>query len=147
MEPTLAQLLSPLIQAAVGTALCWLAKRYLNVTVTQAQLAVVQNAAAAGAGAAYQRLASTGGSVTNPAQLRDALAVGVQHVLNSAEAPAAITARGIPEQHVADMVSARLGNLLAADPSVTVDPKPPAAAGLCAVPGSLPPFIAAAKPA
>ena len=142
MADTIASVLTalgPLLNTVILAVIAALAQRYLHVTVTADQREVLRNATAAGAGAAYAELARTGGSITDPAALSKALNVGFQHVLTSAGTPPAMAAQGLSDSHVYESVTARLGNLLAADPSVTVDPKPPATAGLCAVQGYLPP--------
>jgi hypothetical protein len=53
-----------------------------------------------------------------------ALAKGVQHVI--ASTPEALTALGVTPQHVRDMVEARFGGLLAADPNVSIGNSPAA---------------------
>ena len=78
----------------------------------------------AGAQAAY------GYIVANSANYRDvtirnaAIAKGVQHVI--ASTPEALTALGVTPQQVRNMVEARFGGLLAADPNVSIG-NPPAA--------------------
>ena len=52
------------------------------------------------------------------------LAKGVQHVI--ASTPEALTALGVTPQHVRNMVEARFGGLLAADPNVSIGNSPAA---------------------
>ena len=123
----LVQALAALALAAMIAAVPYLApllRRYLHIRLTATQAASVQAAAAAGAQAAY------GYIVVNSASYRDvsirnaALAKGVQHVI--ASTPEALTALGVTPQQVRNMVEARFGGLLAADPNVSIG-NPPAA--------------------
>jgi hypothetical protein len=59
-----------------------------------------------------------------PRSPRVSLAKGVQHVI--ASTPEALTALGVTPQQVRNMVEARFGGLLAADPNVSIG-NPPAA--------------------
>jgi hypothetical protein len=122
----LVQVLAALALAALSAATSYLApaiRRYLHVQLTATQASAIQSAADAGAQAAYGYIA------TNAANFRDvtirnaALAKGIQHVI--AATPDALAALGITPDHVRQMVEARFGGLLAADPSVTVAPPPP----------------------
>ena len=123
----LVQALAALALAAMIAAVPYLApllRRYLHIRLTATQAASVQAAATAGAQAAY------GYIVANSANYRDvtirnaALAKGVQHVI--ASTPEALTALGVTPQHVRDMVEARFGGLLAADPNVSIGNSPAA---------------------
>jgi hypothetical protein len=123
----LVQALAALALAAMIAAVPYLApllRRYLHIRLTATQAASVQAAAAAGAQAAY------GYIVANSANYRDvrirnaALAKGVQHVI--ASTPEALTALGVTPQHVRNMVEARFGGLLAADPNVSIGNSPAA---------------------
>jgi hypothetical protein len=121
----LVQVLAALALAALSAATPYLApllRRYLNIRLTATQAAAIQSAADAGAQAAYGYIA------TNTASYRDvrirnaALAKGVQHVM--ASTPDALTALGITPDHVKQMVEARFGGLLAADPNVSIAAPP-----------------------
>lgn len=124
--------LTPLVQAlaalalvAVTTAtpfLVPLLRRFLNIRLTAAQAAAIQTAADAGAKAAYGYIVASASSYRN-LPIRDAaIAKGVQHVV--ASTPEALTALGVTPEHVRDMVEARFGGLLAADPTVTIGKSP-----------------------
>lgn len=126
--------LTPLVQAlaalalsavtAVTPYLSVLLQRYLHVRLTVSQAALVQSAADAGAKAAYGYIAQNGASY-HDVSIRDAaLARGVQHVV--ASTPEALTALGVTPDHVRNMVEARFGGLLAADPQVSIGGHPTA---------------------
>ena len=126
--------LTPLVQALAALALAAvtavtpylsvLLQRYLHVRLTVSQAALVQSAADAGAKAAYGYIAQNGASYRD-VNIRDAaLARGVQHVVASTSE--ALTALGITPDHVRNMVEARFGGLLAADPQVSIGGHPAA---------------------
>jgi hypothetical protein len=123
----LVQALSTLALAALGAAISYLApllRRYLHIQLTAAQAAAIETAATVGAQAAYGFIAANSANYRD-AKIRDvALATGVQHVL--ASAPNALAALGITPDHVKQMVEARFGGLLAADPNVSIAGAPPA---------------------
>lgn len=77
----------------------------------------------AAAGAAYKFAASHEGGLSNVAVHNGALATAASYVATSM--PDTLKQLGITPDRVSAMVSARLGTLLATDPSVTVG-KPPA---------------------
>jgi hypothetical protein len=120
--------LTPLVQALAALALASLSattpylvpllRRYLHVQLTATQAAAVQSAAVAGAQAAYGYLAINSASYRDVTIRNVALAKGVQHVM--ASAPDALAALGITPDHVQQMVEARFGGLLAADPAVSI---------------------------
>jgi hypothetical protein len=120
--------LAPLVQALAALALAALTaatpyvapvlRRYLHVQLTATQAAAVQSAADAGAQAAYGYLAANCASYLDISIRNAALAKGVQHVL--ASTPDAMTALGITPDHIKQMVEARFGGLLAADPGVSI---------------------------
>jgi hypothetical protein len=120
--------LTPLVQALAALALAALTsaapylvpllRRYLHIRLTATQAAAIQSAADSGAKAAYGFLATNAASYRDVTIRNAALAKGVQHVI--ASAPDAMAALGITEDHVRQMVEARFGGLLAADPSVTI---------------------------
>ena len=124
--------LSPLVQAltalAAATAampyLVPLVRRYLHLQFTATQAAAVQAAAEARAKAAYDYIAASTASYHDVTIRNAAIATGVQHVI--ASAPQALSDLGLTPEHVRDMVEARFGGLLAADPNVSIT-KPPAA--------------------
>ena len=126
--------LSPLVQALTALALAAvtattpylvpLLRRYLHLQFTATQAAAVQAAADAGAKAAYGYIAASTASFHDVTIRNAAIATGVQHVI--ASAPRALSDLGVTPEHVRDMVEARFGGLLAADPNVSIG-KPPTA--------------------
>ena len=124
--------LTPLVQALAALALAALTgatpylapilRRYLHVQITATQAATIQSAAQAGAQAAYGYIVESASNFRDVTIRNAALATGVQHVI--ASAPNAMTALGVTPDHVRQMVEARFGGLLAADPSVTITPPP-----------------------
>ena len=117
--------LAPLAYAAVVAAIPYclvLARRALGIKLTAQQAAAVQSAAEAGAKAAYGFLATNGAAFTDVPVRNAAIAVGANHVL--ASVPDALKAMGLTPEHVSAMVEARLGGLLAADPTVSLAPAP-----------------------
>ena len=117
--------LAPLAYAAVAAAIPYgmvLARRALGLKLTTQQAAAVQSAAEAGAKAAYGFLATNGASYYDVPVRNAAIAVGANHVL--ASVPAALKAMGLTPEHVTAMVEARLGGLLAVDPSVSLSRAP-----------------------
>jgi hypothetical protein len=126
--------LTPLVQAldalalsAMIAAVPYLApllRRYLHIRLTATQAASVQAAATAGAQAAYGYIVANSATCRDVSIRNAALAKGVQHVI--ASTPAALTALGVTPQQVRNMVEARFGGLLAADPNVSIG-NPPAA--------------------
>ena len=115
--------LAPLAYAAVVTAIPYglvLARRALGIKLTAQQAASVQSAAEAGAKAAYGFLATNGASYADVPVRNAAIAVGANHVL--ASVPGALKAMGLTPEHVSAMVEARLGGLLASDPTVSLAP-------------------------
>jgi hypothetical protein len=126
--------LTPLVQALAALALAALSaatpyfvpllRRYLHLRLTAAQASAIRAAADIGAQAAYGYLATNAASYRDITIRNEALAKGVQHVL--ASTPDALAALRITPDHVRQMVEARFGGLLAADPSVSI--APPAAA-------------------
>jgi hypothetical protein len=79
----------------------------------------IEVAAMAGAGAAYKYALerAAAGGLGNVVVKHDALAAGVNHVAQSL--PDTLEAMGIGREHIQRMVEARLGELLARDPSVS----------------------------
>ena len=129
MDVNLAPLVQPLAVlacAAVSAASAYvapLAKRYLHITLDEKQSQAVQRVAQAGAGLAYKFLVTNGATFENVPMHNAAIAAGVNHVL--ASVPDYLKQLGITQDHVAQMVSARLGELLAQDPTVSVAPGAP----------------------
>lgn len=123
--------LGPVIQALAGLVLAAVLpaipilvatmRKKLNLQITDAQVAAITGAAQQGANFAYGMIVKSGGSVAAPQQMSQAITAGVNHVLSSV--PDALKTIGITPQHVSAMVEARLGGLLAADPTVTVAAK------------------------
>ena len=122
----LVQVLAMLALAALTAVTPYLApaiRRYLrNVQVTASQAAAIQSAADAGTKAAYGYVAINAGNFRDFTIRDAAIAKGVQHVI--ASTPDTLAALGITPDHVRQMVEARFGGLLAADPNVTVAPTP-----------------------
>jgi hypothetical protein len=117
----LASLLVAVLVAAVPIALrAFLALVHLRLT--DSQIAAVKDAAQQGANVAYGVLVEQGASVGRMDVRNAAVAIGVNHVL--ASVPDALAAAGITPAHVSEMVTARFGGLLAADPSVSLKPAP-----------------------
>jgi hypothetical protein len=121
----LVQALAALALAAISAATPFIAPllhRYLHIQLSATQATAVQAAADAGAKAAYGYIATSGVSYRTDLIRNAAVAIGVQHVM--ASAPGAIAALGITPDHVHRMVEARLGGLLAADPTVSIGGPP-----------------------
>ena len=121
----LVQALAALAFAALTAAIPYIApllRRYLRVQVTATQAATIQSAAQVGAQAAYGYIVESASNFSDVTIRNAALATGVQHVI--ASVPEAMTALGVTPDHVRQMVEARFGGLLAADPNVTVAPTP-----------------------
>jgi hypothetical protein len=117
----LVQVLAALALAALSAAIPYLTpllRRYLNIQLTATQAAAIQNAANAGAQAAYGYIATNAASYRDVTIRNAAVAKGVQHVL--ASTPDALAALGVTPDHVRQMVDARFGGLLAADPNVSI---------------------------
>ncbi|HEY2619800.1 MAG TPA: hypothetical protein VGI78_20830 [Acetobacteraceae bacterium] len=120
--------LTPLVQALAALALAaitattpYLAPllvRYLHIRLTTTQAAAIQSAADAGAQAAYGYIATNAANYRNVTIRDAAIAKGVQHVV--ASTPESLTALGVTPEHVRNMVEARFGGLLAADPTVSI---------------------------
>jgi hypothetical protein len=118
--------LLPLALAAVSTAvpiLVGAALKRLHVANAADIAATVATAADAAAGAAYRyALAHEGGLASVPvhdASIAEGVAYMDQHV------PDAVKALGLTQDHVKSLVAARLGSLLAGDPTVSAGaPKP-----------------------
>ena len=126
--------LAPLVQARAALALAAVTaatpflvpvlRRFLNIRLSTTQAAAIQTAADVGAQAAYGYIAASTSSYHDVPIRNAAIAKGVQHVV--ASTPQALTALGVTPEHVRDMVEARFGGLLAADPTVSIS-KPPTA--------------------
>ena len=122
----LVQAFAALLLAAITAATPFivpLLRQYLSIKLTAEEANTVQKAADVGAKAAYGFIVAAGAKYTDVPIRNVAIATGVQHVLVST--PDAIKALGIDEDHVTAMVSARLGGLLATDPTVTIGPDAP----------------------
>lgn len=121
--------LAPVVQALAALALAaitaatpylsLLLQRYLHVRLTASQAAIVQSAADAGAKAAFGYIAESGASYRDVSIRDAAIAKGVQHVV--ASTPEALAALGVTPEHIRNMVEARFGGLLAANPTVSID--------------------------
>lgn len=126
------QALAGLLCAALAAAVPLLvskAERALGLSLTAQQTAAVTGAADSGAQLAYGFLVANAAQYGDVPMRNAAIAAGVNHVL--ASVPNALGALGLTPEHVHAMVEARLGGLLARDPTVTaMRPKaaPPAAA-------------------
>lgn len=105
------------VSAAVPIA-ALLYRKAMHRDLSQSQLEAIQRAAQQGANLAYGVIVASGSKLSNVSMKNAALAQGVQHVL--ASVPEAIFSQGITQQHVAQMVQARFGGLLAIDPAVTI---------------------------
>jgi hypothetical protein len=124
--------LAPLVQALAALALAAitaatpsvapLLRRYLHIRLTATQAAAIQSAADVGAQAAYGYIAANAASYRDVTIRDAAVAKGVQHVV--ASVPQALTALGVTPEHLTNMVGARLGGLLAADPTVSIGGPP-----------------------
>lgn len=94
-------------------------KQRLNVAISADQQAALERALNAGAGVAYKF--ATGliaqGGLNNVQVHNSALAVGAQYV--TGKLPETLDTLGLTPDAVHEMVSARLGTLLASDPTVT----------------------------
>ena len=91
---------------------------------TATQAAAIQIAADAGAQAAYGYIATNAASYRDVTIRNAAIAKGVQHVV--ASAPEALIAIGVTPEHVRNMVEARFGGLLTADPNISIGASPTA---------------------
>lgn len=123
----LVQALAALALAAISAATPYLAPllgRYLHIRLTVTQAAAIQAAADAGAQAAYGYIAANAASYRDVTIRDAAIAKGVQHVV--ASTPEALVALGVTPDHIRDMVEARFGGLLAADPTVSIGASPKA---------------------
>jgi hypothetical protein len=124
--------LTPLVQALAALALAAmiaatpylapLLRRYLHIRLTATQAASVQAAAAAGAQAAYGYIVANAASYRDVTTRNAAIARGVEHVI--ASTPEALTALGVTPEHVRNMVEARFGGLLVADPNISIGMSP-----------------------
>ncbi len=115
------QALAPLALAALTAAVPYglvLARRALGMKLTSQQQTSLIAAVDAGAQAAYGFLVANRASVLDLPMRNVAIAAGADHALASV-APA-LKALNITPEHVRAMVDARLGGLLAADPTVSV---------------------------
>ncbi len=115
------QALATLVLAVVVPTIPYavvLIQRHTGIKLTDQQTAAITGAADQGANLAYGWLVTQAASVAQVPMKNVALAVGVNHVL--ASVPDALKAIGITPDHVSAMVEARLGGLLAADPTVSV---------------------------
>src|SRR5690242_7023935 len=127
--------LTPLVQALAALALAGISaatpylapllRRYLHIRLTATQAASIQSAADAGAQAAYGYIAANAANYRDVTIRNAAIAKGVQHVIVST--PDAMAALGITPEHVQQMVEARFGGLLAADPNVSIGSSTPTA--------------------
>jgi len=123
----LVQALTALVLTAMTAATPYLVpllRRYLHIQLTATQATAIQSAANAGAQAAYGYIAANAASYRDVAIRNAAIAKGVQHVV--ASTPEALTALGVTPEHVRNMVEARFGGLLAADPNVSIGDHPTA---------------------
>jgi hypothetical protein len=126
--------LTPLVQALAALALAAMSaltpylapllRRYLHIRLSATQAAAIQSAADAGAQAAYGYIATNAASYRDMTIRDAAIARGVQHVV--ASTPEALVALGVTPEHVRNMVEARFGGLLAADPTVSIGASPTA---------------------
>jgi hypothetical protein len=117
----LAQALAPLALAAFTAAVPYglvLTRRAIGVKLTTQLQADVIAAVDWGAQAAYGSLITNGGSIFDAPARSAAIAAGTNHVLENV-APA-LKALNITPQRVYEMVNARLGGLLAVDPTATI---------------------------
>jgi hypothetical protein len=98
--------------------------RRLRIADNSALAQRIEVAAVAGAGAAYsyamERIAA--GGLTNVEVKNAALANGANYVLRSL--PDTLHALKVDDEHVRQMVAARLGALMAQDPTVSILPGP-----------------------
>jgi hypothetical protein len=123
----LVQALAALALAAISAAIPYLApllSRYLRIRLSATQAATIQTAADVGAQAAYGFIATHAANYRDVTIRNMALAKGVEHVI--ASTPDALTALGVTPFHVEQMIEARFGGLLAADPTVSIAAQPAA---------------------
>jgi hypothetical protein len=106
------------IVAALGSFLTQKLSKYLNAAQQQVLQKSLADAAGRGAALAYSALATTGSTIADVPIHNAAVSVGVNYVLNAMTDT--IKASGVTPDHVASMVTAELGKLLAADAGVTV---------------------------
>ena len=109
-------ILLAVVTAAIPIVVPALLKR-LGVANNADLSQTISNAAQAGAGAAYTYALAHEGGLARLDVKNAAIAAGVQHVANTV--PDALAKLGITPANVEAMVTARLGTLLAQDPSVT----------------------------
>lgn len=110
------------VLAALASWLTGKLSKYLNAAQQQVIQKAMGDATARGAALAYSALVTTGTDISNIPVNNAAIATGANYVLNSMTDT--IKAAGITPEHVATMVTAELGKLLAADPGVTVSTPP-----------------------
>ena len=120
---TLGPVLLAAILGAIGTVGGYM-RQHANTSAEQALIANVQSAAEAAAGIAYKFAASHEGGLTKLAVHDGALAEGANYMLSSVND--SVQKLNLTPDQVKAMVSARLGSLLAADPTVSVGKPPPA---------------------
>ena len=116
---------APVAQAATIAALGVLVPFVLNrlhVANNSDLGKAVATAADAAAGAAYKYALAHDGGLKNIQVHNAALEVGADYVLRNM--PGALDKLGLTPEHVQDMVEARLGALLAQDPTVTAGTPP-----------------------
>jgi hypothetical protein len=130
-------LLLAAVTAAIPIVVPALLKR-LGVANNADLAQTVDKAATAGAGMAYTYALSHEGGLSSLTVRNAALAAGINHVATSV--PEALTKLGITPASVEAMVTARLGVLLASDPSVTAGapPKTPVTTPVAAAPNPAP---------
>ena len=119
-------LASALVSAAIPFVVPLLRQR-LHVSITADQATALERALQAGAGEAYRyALSKVGdGGLANVNVQSTALAVGARYV--TSKLPETLDNLGVTPDQVHSMVAARLGGLLAADPTVTAASPPPRA--------------------
>lgn len=119
---TILTLSSAAVLAAIPVVVPALLKR-LHIANTSDMAAQVEAACNAAAGMAYQYAAAHGEEgLKNVDVHNQALAVAVKYVVE--RLPDTLKALGLTPDHIAQMVSARLGSLLATDPTITAGVPP-----------------------
>ena len=116
--------------SAIATALSAIAHavlKHLPIANAAALSSQIDQALQAGAGEAYRQAVLHEHDLTVPAGQNAAIAIAANYVLS--RIPEALDKAGVTPDEVDQLVAARIGRLLAVDPTVTITPPAPAVKG------------------